>query len=398
MNGRAGRPGQAQSVHQAVALVAATLDAAGIDHSRNEALALVAEAFRRCGENVESSDVVRWDILGTSVDGALGNAVLGDVATDRSPADRKSHRTTVINAGSVTSRDDLTACRQTFRRWLDDAVARRSQREPLQHIVGHVDFYGAEYLVGSGVFIPRPETEWVVAAAIDWLQAHHSDRRPIVVDLCAGSGVMGLSVARQLPDTDVWQVEKDERAYTWLRRNIVHLRGDGREACHSYTSDEDNASVWLSNGSHVRTLLADAVAPGILIGLNGRVDAVVCNPPYLPESRPIEQPEARQDPPIALYGGSADGTAIPRLLVAQASRLLRPNGVLLMEHDITQAEAIRIAFEDAGFQHVSVQKDGTHRPRWTQGVRGNDDGTNGHNNAAVDDDQEGVKSRRAVRR
>ncbi|MBQ3480441.1 MAG: peptide chain release factor N(5)-glutamine methyltransferase [Aeriscardovia sp.] len=388
MSAGACRAGQAESVHQAVTLAAATLGAAGIDHTRNEAVALVAEAFRRCGKDTESSDVVRWDILGTSVIGALGNATPGAAAADGGPADGENHGTAVAGTDSVTPGGDPKARRQAFGRWLDNAVARRSQREPLQHIVGHVDFYGAEYLVGSGVFVPRPETEWVVAAAVDWLRAHRGGGRAMVVDLCAGSGVMGLSVARHLPGADVWQVEKDEQAYAWLRRNVVRLSGDGRAARDVRASDESDAPVSLPNGSRVRTLLADAAAPGTLAGLDGRVDAVVCNPPYLPESRPVEQPEALQDPAIALYGGSADGTAIPRLLVARASRLLRPGGALLMEHDVTQAAAMRIAFEDAGLRDVSVKEDGTHRPRWTQGVRGNDNGTGRRNDAAIDGDRE----------
>lgn len=241
-------------------------------------------------------------------------------------------------------------------------IARRSSREPLQWIEGHAPFRFLDLEVGRGVFIPRPETELVAGAVIDWLAARSREARkrggqsrPLVIDLCAGSGAIGLSVASEVPGARVLGVERNPEAFSWLERNARTV------------------SARLPTGSSYQPVLGDATDPGLAerLGLEeGSADAVVSNPPYVPESEPVEQPEAAQDPRDALYGGSEDGMRIPRLVVAEAARLVRQDGLFAMEHDISQVRAVRAVFLSEGFTRVSVHRDGTGRPRWTQGLRG----------------------------
>jgi release factor glutamine methyltransferase len=244
-------------------------------------------------------------------------------------------------------------------------IDRRAAREPLQWIEGSAAFRGLTLHVGPGVFIPRPETELVAGAAIQWLKSQisaHSDQTDqrssesemTVVDLCAGSGAIGLSIATEVPGVSVICVENDPTAVRWLNINAQMVRDH-------------------SPSSSVRVVIADATSEGLCdqMGIQpGSVECVISNPPYVPENEPVTQPEAARDPAHALYGGSADGLKIPYQIVEQAARLLQSRGLCVMEHDISQGQALRKAFRDAGLTHVRTCEDGTHRPRWTQGEMG----------------------------
>jgi release factor glutamine methyltransferase len=250
---------------------------------------------------------------------------------------------------------------RAFQQEYKSLIDRRAAREPLQWIEGSAAFRELTLQVGPGVFIPRPETELVAGAAIDWLKSVQSDndrkasdQKAIVVDLCAGSGAIGLSIATEVPGVAVICVENDPTAVTWLNKNAQMVR----DHCPS---------------SSVRVVAADATSDNLcdLIGIGpGSAECVISNPPYVPESQPVTQPEAAQDPAHALYGGSADGLKIPIRIVQQAAHLLQPGGLCVMEHDVSQGKALRTAFCSIGLTHVRTCEDGTHRPRWTQGVMG----------------------------
>ena len=236
-------------------------------------------------------------------------------------------------------------------------VSRRVAREPLQYIVGHAPFRFLDLAVGPGVFIPRPETELIVQEGLDWLASRHIDA-PRVVDLCAGSGAIGLSVAAEMPTAEVWAVELSERTAAWARRNA-----DAVLAPHGRAVGRYHLSV------------ADATLPGTLEELDDTVDAVISNPPYVPELAVPSQPEVRDyDPELALYGGSSDGLAIPGLIIRRAFALLRDGGLLVMEHDITQGGALVAAAMGAGFTQVRTGFDYTHRPRYLVAVKGRQGG------------------------
>ncbi|WP_399552292.1 peptide chain release factor N(5)-glutamine methyltransferase [uncultured Bifidobacterium sp.] len=225
-------------------------------------------------------------------------------------------------------------------------LRRRASREPLQTIVGHAPFRSLEVEVGPGVFIPRPETEVVVQTALDWIVGE-GIYGPRVVDLCTGTGAIGLSVAVEVPGAEVWAVELSERSAAWAERN--HRRVSGSHPGVAY-------AFHLVRG--------DATSPATLASLDASVDVVISNPPYIPENRPVEQPEVRDhDPRMALYGGSADGSAIPERIVDRAVGLLRHGGLLVMEHDVTQGDQLAAYALAHGFERARTGRDWSGRPR-----------------------------------
>jgi release factor glutamine methyltransferase len=208
-------------------------------------------------------------------------------------------------------------------------VEQRSARVPLQHLTGRAPFRHLELSVGPGVFIPRPETELVVDAVTAHLavpDASVSGRSPLLVDLCSGSGALAVALAVEVPRCRVHAVEVSDDAIGWLHRNVT-----------------EHGQAIESAGSVVEVQHADAtrvVGPGgALAGLQGQVDVVVTNPPYVPDDAVPREPEVRDhDPALALYGGP-DGLDVVRLLARQAAQLLRPGGLLVVEHADVQGEA-----------------------------------------------------------
>jgi release factor glutamine methyltransferase len=207
--------------------------------------------------------------------------------------------------------DDLSAAQQEMYAAL---VARRATREPLQHITGVAHFRHVEVRVGSGVFVPRPETELLAGWAIE---AASPLEAPVVVDLCTGSGAIARAIADEVPHARVHAVELDDAAYDWAERN---LRGTGVDLRHG-----DFATAFDD--------------------LLGQVDVVVCNPPYIPlEAWESVAVEARDhDPHLALFSGD-DGLDAMRVLEARAARLLRPGGVVGAEHADVQGESAPAVF------------------------------------------------------
>ncbi len=220
-----------------------------------------------------------------------------------------------------------------------DLVARRAAREPLQHLTGTAGFRYVELAVGPGVFVPRPETEVLAGWGVDQARRVLDEgRTPVVVDLCTGSGAMALAVATEVPEAYVHAVELDEKAHAWAERN---LRGSG---------------VDLRQGD-----MADAFPD-----LDGAVDVVVCNPPYIPlEAYESVEAEARDhDPDLALWSGQ-DGLDAMRVLEAVAARLLRPGGVVGAEHAEVQGESAPAVFAGSGrWCDVRDNPDLAGRPRF----------------------------------
>jgi release factor glutamine methyltransferase len=219
------------------------------------------------------------------------------------------------------------------------ALARRVLREPLQHIVGHAPFRHLELAVGPGVFVPRPETELLVDAVLPTLRAI---AEPTVVDLCAGSGALALAVADEVPGARAHAVENEPTALHWLRRNTA--------------------------GTAVQVVAADVRDRDLLVELRANVDAVVCNPPYVPASHLVE-PEVRADPGDAVFAGP-DGLALMPAVAARAAQLLRPGGVVAIEHDDTQGESVPQLLAQLGCWHdISAHRDLAGLPRYVTALR-----------------------------
>jgi release factor glutamine methyltransferase len=244
-------------------------------------------------------------------------------------------RRRMITGATMTAADRLR---------LDALVGERVTRIPLQHLTGRAAFRRLELRVGPGVFIPRPETEVVAQAAIDEAVVLAS-RPPLVLDLCSGSGAIALSVKLEVPDARVVAVELDELAMAWARAN----------------RDQTGLDVAL-----VRADAAQA-----LPGLDGRVDVVVSNPPYIPTGMVPVDPEVRDhDPAVALYGGSADGLRIPLAVAQRAAALLRPGGLLVMEHADTHGALLPDTLRRAGcWSSVADHVDLSGRPRFVTARR-----------------------------
>ncbi|MQY12006.1 Release factor glutamine methyltransferase [Streptomyces sp. RB5] len=223
-----------------------------------------------------------------------------------------------------------------------EAVARREAREPLQHITGLAYFRYLELQVGPGVFVPRPETESVVGWAIDAVRAMDVVE-PLIVDLCSGSGAIALALAQEVPRSRVHAVELDEGALPWTRKNV--------------------------EGSRVVLHAGDALTA--LPELNGQVDLVISNPPYIPLTEwEYVAPEARDhDPQLALFSGE-DGLDLIRGIERTAHRLLRPGGVVVVEHADTQGGQVPWIFtEERGWADAADHPDLNNRPRFATARR-----------------------------
>lgn len=224
----------------------------------------------------------------------------------------------------------------------DGLVEERAARVPLQHLTGRAHFRHLTLRVGPGVFVPRPETEVVAGLAI---HACGAVRHPVVVDLCTGSGAIALAVADEVPGARVHAVELSPEAHAWAAQNVALL----------------DAGIDLRLGD------ATTAFPG----LEGTVDVVVSNPPYIPDGAvPVDTEVRDHDPEVALYGRSADGLAVPLAVAARAAALLRPGGVLVMEHADTQGQSLPHALRATGaWVDVADHADLTGRPRAVVAVR-----------------------------
>ncbi|KQV23724.1 MULTISPECIES: peptide chain release factor N(5)-glutamine methyltransferase [unclassified Kitasatospora] len=230
-----------------------------------------------------------------------------------------------------------------------EAISRREAREPLQHITGRAFFRYLELEVGPGVFVPRPETESVVEWAIDAVR-DMDVAEPLVVDLCTGSGAIALALAQELPRSTVHAFELDEGAMKYTRRNIE--------------ASSDRARVTLHAGDATRAFEDDR-------SWDGRFDLVISNPPYIPLTEwEYVAPEARDhDPQMSLFSGE-DGLDAIRGIERVAARLLRPGGVVVIEHADTQGGQVPWVFrEESGWTDAADHRDLNNRPRFTTARR-----------------------------
>jgi len=257
---------------------------------------------------------------------------------------------------------------------LDDLVAERARRVPLQHLTGKAGFRRLELSVGPGVFVPRFETEFVAGLAITHLLGKPRDGaaelganlgivhstvrrfgrldptpslglRVVVVDLCTGSGAIALAIKDEVPAAEVHAVELSDLAHAWA----IHNRDD--------------------LGLDVDIRLGDATLA--FPDLEAGVDVVVSNPPYIPVGAVPNDPEVRDhDPEVALFGGGSDGLRIPLEVAARASVLLRSGGFFVMEHADVQGGSLPTALRATGlWQDIEDHEDLNGRPRAVTAVR-----------------------------
>jgi release factor glutamine methyltransferase len=230
-----------------------------------------------------------------------------------------------------------------------DDIARREAREPLQHIIGRAYFRYLELEVGPGVFVPRMETEVMTGWVIGQLAAMNV-AEPVVADLGTGSGAIALSIAQEVPGARVHAVEADPLARQWTERNIA--------LC---------AQAAPHTAGRVR-LHADDFASA-LTELDGSVDLVVSNPPYIPIGAWVPPEVGEYDPATALWGGE-DGMDSVRVVEATARRLLRPGGLVAVEHGAQQGAAVYWVFaEERGWRDTRNHTDLAGRDRFVTAAR-----------------------------
>lgn len=226
----------------------------------------------------------------------------------------------------------------------DGLVDRRAAGEPVQHLVGSAGFRHLELAVGPGVFVPRPETELLAGWGITLIT-----QGTTVVDLCSGSGAIALAVANEVPGTRVYAVERSPAALSWLRRNA-----EARAA---------------AGDTPIDVVEGDATDPGVLAGLDGTVDAVLCNPPYVPAAAAVPPDVVDHDPHDAVFAG-VDGLAVIRPVIARAAALLRPGGVFGVEHDDSHGSAVPALLRANGcFTDIEDHHDLAGRPRYATAIR-----------------------------
>jgi release factor glutamine methyltransferase len=226
---------------------------------------------------------------------------------------------------------------------LAQLYGRRLAREPLQHITGKAYFRNLELAVGKGVFVPRPETEFVAQLAIDALRTVPG-AEPIAVDLGTGSGAIALSMATEVSHSKVFAVEKSAEAMPFTSANFK-------------TYGAQNAIL-------VQGDLADAFEE-----LNGLVSVVASNPPYIPlDAIPRDLEVRLHDPDLALYGGF-DGMDVVRAVSKTAKRLLHPGGALIIEHADSQADQVCQLLLADGWRQVRAHRDLTDRDRAVTAIR-----------------------------
>lgn len=192
---------------------------------------------------------------------------------------------------------------------VERAVLRRISGEPLQYILGEWDFFGRTFEVGEGVLVPRPETELLVELALEKLR---NVRYPVVFDLCAGSGCVGLTIAAERPDAHVWLFEKYDEAFHYLKRNIKKLG--------------------LTN--------VQAVQHDITLGYDDKIsetpDLIVSNPPYLrTDELDGLSTEVMHEPATALDGGK-DGVDFYRIIASRWLPNVNKHGGIIFECDPSQ--------------------------------------------------------------
>lgn len=213
-------------------------------------------------------------------------------------------------------------------------VERRATREPLQYILQSTEFMSLPFEVRRGVFVPRPETELLVEMAEAHLRTRPLDEPLTALDLCCGSGIVGVSLAYRVPNLAVVAVD--------VAPDAVALSASNAER----------------NGVADRVRVVEADAFAFLEGMDARFTAVVCNPPYIATRELAALPrEVREHEPMLALDGGQDGLDFYRRVIPLLARRLHANGFVMFEIGDAQADAISALLRKAGFRDVAVAKD-----------------------------------------
>jgi release factor glutamine methyltransferase len=224
---------------------------------------------------------------------------------------------------------------------INGLLQRRIKREPLQYILGHMEFHGLKIRIGSGVLIPRPETELLAEEAIKTLRVNppsppfsKGGREGFeILDLCTGSGCLALALAREFPEAQVYGTDTSEIAIRYAKEN-AKLNG-------------------INNVIFIKGSLYEPVKELLIT-----FDLIVSNPPYIRrDDIKSLQPEIKDWEPIEALDGGEDGLDYYRAIIPEAKNYLKEGGYLIFELGNNQADAVRKVAGDAGFINISLIKD-----------------------------------------
>lgn len=207
-------------------------------------------------------------------------------------------------------------------------IKQRELRYPLQYIFGEWSFYGRDFYVGPGVLVPRADTETVIEVSLDYLK---DKKAPLILDLCAGSGCIGITLSKEKEDCNCLMVEKFPEALRYAEKNIARNGADNAKVV--------SGDVFESTGG------------------GEKYDLIVSNPPYIPENdMETVSPETKYEPQTALLGGT-DGLKFYRAITENYSGSLKQNGMLVFEVGIGQADAVKELLKSAGLVGIGSKKD-----------------------------------------
>ncbi len=220
---------------------------------------------------------------------------------------------------------------------IDALASRRARREPLQYIIGHVEFHGLKIKVGQGVLIPRPETELLAEEVIRLFTVHCSPFT--VLDLCTGSGCLALAIAKHFPDAEVYGSDISKDAIRYAKEN-AGLNG-------------------IRNAVFLKGSLFEPLKQIMFSGVQSfKFDVIVSNPPYIRSGdMPNLQPEINKWEPRNALDGGEDGLSYYRTILSEARGYLMISGVIFLEIGEGQAEEVSVIAMQNGFCNISVIKD-----------------------------------------
>ncbi len=238
-------------------------------------------------------------------------------------------KTVLYRDNPVLSEDNIKS--------IDKILGRRAQREPLQYILGNVEFYGLKIKVGQGVLIPRPETELLAEEVIRLFTVHCSPFT--VLDLCTGSGCLALAIAKHFPDAEVYGSDISKDAIRYAKEN-AGLNG-------------------IRNAVFLKGSLFEPLKQIMFSGVQSfKFDVIVSNPPYIRSGdMPNLQPEINKWEPRNALNGGEDGLSYYRKILSEARGYLMISGVIFLEIGEGQAEEVSVIAMQNGFCNISVIKD-----------------------------------------
>ena len=229
--------------------------------------------------------------------------------------------------------------------YLTAVLRQREIRYPLQYIFGEWEFYGRPFKVGVGVLVPRADTEILVEKCLEFLKGKET---PKILDLCTGSGCIGITLAKELPTSNVKMLEKYEEAFKYAKQNIT-------------LNAAENATLVKGD-----IFESDCAEEGF--------DLIVSNPPYIPQNEMNEiSPETKLEPETALLGGE-DGLDFYKAIIKNYKKSLNKDGVIAFEVGINQSGKVADLLKENGFKDINITKDLNNIERVVTAIGGNANG------------------------